>query len=295
MNLRSCTLCPRRCGSNRESGKGFCGEGSKIRIARAALHFGEEPCISGTKGSGTVFFSGCALRCRFCQNAKISHEGFGAEVEEERLGRIFLELQEQGAHNLNLVTPSHFAPQIAAALKTVRNQLKIPIVFNGSGYESPEILQEFNGLVDIYLTDLKYFDSTKSMRYSAAEDYFAVASQAIQEMFRQVGPCRFSRDGLLQRGLLIRHLILPGCKEDSINLIRWVANHFSPEEIRISLMRQYAPCGDLSDCPEINRTLFTMEYDAVLREARKLDFLGYGQGRGCDNFDCTPSFDLTGI
>lgn len=295
MDLKVCTLCPRRCGANRETGRGFCGESSKIRIARAALHFGEEPCISGTKGSGTVFFSGCALRCRFCQNAKISHQGFGTEISEERLGEIFLELQNQGAHNINLVTPSHFAPQIASALRAVRNQLKIPIVFNGSGYESPEILQEFNGLTDVYLTDLKYFDPEKSQRYSGAADYFAVASEAIKEMFRQVGPCRFSADGLLERGVVIRHLVLPGAKADSIKLLNWIASSFSTAEIRVSLMRQYAPCGDLSNCPELNRSLFSVEYEAVLREAQKLGILGYGQGRGCDNFDFTPTFDLTGI
>lgn len=295
MDLRHCTLCPRRCGADRTRGRGLCGVGDSIRIARAALHFGEEPCITGDRGSGTVFFSGCALKCKFCQNAPISHGTFGEEISEERLSEIFLELQEQGAENINLVTPSHFAPMVANALRSVKNLLKIPVVCNCSGYESPAILSCFEGLVDVYLPDLKYYSAERSERYSVAGDYFTVASEALIEMYRQTGDCVFSERGILQKGLLIRHLVLPAGKEDTANLLRWIAANFPGNAVRISLMRQYAPCGDLSGCPEINRKLFTVEYNACLKLAAELGLDGYSQGRDSDNFKMTPIFDLTGV
>lgn len=295
MDLQHCTLCPRKCGADRSQTLGFCGGGDKIRIARAALHFGEEPCITGARGSGTVFFSGCILRCRFCQNYRISQENFGEIVSESRLAEIFLELQEKGAENINLVTPSHFAPMIATALSSVKEKLSIPVVCNCSGYESKEILNCFDGLVDVYLPDLKYYSPDRSLRYSGAKDYFAVASAALKKMFRQTGACSFSEDGILKKGLLIRHLVLPGGKKDTVELFRWLAETFPKEDIRISVMRQYTPCGDLSDCPELNRKLFSAEYDAVLREIPPLGLLGYMQGLQCDNFTMTPEFDLTGV
>lgn len=295
LDLHHCTLCPRSCGADRVAGMGACGCTDSIRIARAALHFGEEPCISGERGSGTVFFSGCALRCRFCQNAPISRSTVGEDVSISRLSEIFLELQERGAENINLVTPSHVAPLVADALRGVKSRLVIPVVCNCGGYESEEILRCFEGLVDVYLSDLKYYSPRLSARYSDAPDYFAVASRALPEMFRQTGPCRFDDRGMMTRGLLIRHLVLPSCKEDSIALLRWIAKAFPLSDIRVSLMRQYTPCGDLTDCPELNRTLFSMEYQAVLREAQRLDVVGYEQGRGCDNLSMTPSFDLTGV
>lgn len=295
MDLHHCTLCPRRCGVDRTIEPGFCGGGAKIRIARASLHFGEEPCITGKSGSGTVFFSGCALRCKFCQNELISHGRFGEDVTKKRLSEIFLELQQQSAENINLVTPSHFAPMIADAIKAVKNELQIPIVCNCGGYESMEILKCFEGLVDVYLPDLKYYSSERSMRYSDAKDYFDVASSALQEMYRQVGECAFSSDGILRKGLLIRHLVLPGGKDDSKALLRWISQTFPKETVRISLMRQYTPGGNLSDCPELNRKLFSVEYSSVLHTARELGLLGYMQGRNCDNFSMTPIFDLTGV
>ncbi len=295
MNLHHCTLCPRRCGADRTTSLGVCGGGDTIRIARAALHFGEEPCITGKNGSGTIFFSGCSLRCKFCQNDPISQKQFGEDVSESRLSEIFLELQEQGAENINLVTPSHYAPMIANSLKAVKNQLKIPVVCNCGGYESAEILQCFDGLVDVYLSDLKYFSPKLSARYSGADDYFAVASVALQEMYRQTGPCIDSSQGMLQKGLLIRHLVLPGAKDDSKALLRWISRSFPTKSIRISLMRQYTPRGDLSDCPELNRKLFSMEYSSVLRTVSELELIGYMQGRDCDNFSMTPIFDLTGV
>lgn len=295
MNLHHCTLCPRRCGVDRTVSAGICGGRDTIRIARAALHFGEEPCITGASGSGTIFFSGCALRCRFCQNYPISRDIVGEDISPGRLSEIFLELQAKGAENINLVTPSHFAPFVADALHSVRKDITVPVVCNCGGYESLEILQMFDGLVDVYLPDLKYFSSEKSLKYSGAEDYFEAASVALKEMFRQTGPCVFSEQGILQKGLLIRHLILPGGREDSIAILHWITKTFPKHSVRVSLMRQYTPWGDLSDCPEINRSLFSLEYSAVLRAARDLDIFGYAQGRGSDNFTMTPSFDLTGV
>jgi len=295
VDLSHCTLCPRRCGADRRSASGFCGGGDALRIARAALHFGEEPCISGAHGSGTVFFSGCALQCRFCQNSPISRGKVGETVSEDRLSEIFLELQAQGAHNINLVTPSHYAPWVARALRAVKAQLRIPVVCNCGGYESFEILDCFDGLVDVYMPDLKYFSPERSARYSGVPDYFQVASIVLPEMFRRTGPCRFGSDGMLQRGLLIRHLVLPTGKEDSVSLLRWIADTFPLPEIRVSLMRQYTPCGDLSGCPEMKRVLFSMEYDAVLRAAAELGIEGFRQGRGCNTLQMTPPFDLTGV
>ncbi len=294
MDMKHCTLCPRRCGADRTERPGFCGGGESIRIARAALHFGEEPCITGKKGSGTVFFSGCALRCKFCQNGVISRDFAGVEISEERLCEIFWELQEQGAENINLVTPSHFAPQVAAALRRSKLHLHIPVVCNCGGYESAEILAYFDGLVDIYLPDLKYFSPQRSLRYSGAKDYFEVAYRALVEMYRQVGGCSFSEDGMLQKGLLIRHLVLPGGKEDSKQLLRWVSQTF-PKDVWVSLMRQYTPCGDLSDLPEINRKLLSVEYSSVLSFAQDLGLNGFQQGRDCDNLRMTPTFDFTGV
>lgn len=295
MDYSNCTLCPRRCGADRSRALGVCGASDRLRIARAALHFGEEPCISGSRGSGTVFFSGCTLRCVFCQNAPISCGGFGEDISVGRLSEIFLELQEQGAHNINLVTPSHFAPSVASALRTAKPLLHIPVVCNCGGYESSEILEEFDGLIDVYLPDLKYFSSKKSLRYSLAKDYFSVASKALVEMYRQVGACRFSEDGIMVSGLLIRHLVLPDGKKDSVSLLDWIAQTFPLDQIRVSLMRQYAPCGDLSAYPELQRTLFSVEYGAVLRHAHALGVVGYEQGRGCDNLNMTPQFDLSGV
>ena len=295
MDYSHCRLCPRRCGANRNEGRGRCGADSHLRIARAALHFGEEPCISGTRGSGTVFFSGCPLGCVFCQNREISHGGRGEIISQDRLSEIFLELQALGAHNINLVTPSHYAPIVAAALKAVRPQLSVPVVCNCGGYESEEILAYFDGLVDVYLPDLKYYASDRSLRYSDVADYFRVAEKALKEMFRQTGPCRFSDDGMLERGLLIRHLVLPAGKEDSKKLLQWISDTFPAEEIRVSLMRQYTPCGDLSSCPELGRTLYSVEYSSVLRFAESLGLPGYQQGKGCETLKMTPAFDFTGV
>lgn len=295
MNETHCTLCPRKCGADRTVRTGFCGTADTVRVARAALHFGEEPCISGTRGSGTVFFSGCALKCRYCQNAPIRDGRIGKDVSSERLSQIFLELIDLGAHNINLVTPSHFAPYVAHSLRQVKDRITVPIVCNCSGYESQEILREFDGLVDVYLTDFKYFDPLRAKRYSAAEDYPAVAKNAILEMYRQTGSCRFDTDGMIQNGVMIRHLVLPNGKRDAESVLRWIAQNFAPQDVRISLMRQYTPCGDLSETPEINRSVFSVEYEHAVRIANQLGLIGFLQGHGCNTMEMTPDFDLTGV
>ena len=235
-----CSLCPRRCGALRTGteGGGFCGMPALPVVARAALHFWEEPCISGTRGSGTVFFSGCNLGCVFCQNGSISHGRFGRPVTIPRLREIFQELIAQGAHNINLVTPTHFAPAIREALEA---PLAVPVVWNSGGYELPEALRTLEGKVQIYLPDLKYADSALAARYSGAADYFETATAAIREMFRQVGRCVWDADGMLQRGVIIRHLLLPGALENTKAVLDWIAGTFPAGSVLVSLMSQYTP------------------------------------------------------
>ena len=234
-----CTLCPRRCGAERTEteGHGFCGMPAGLRVARAALHLWEEPPLSGTRGSGTVFFSGCTLRCCYCQNREISAGGFGRAVTTGRLREIFEELIAQGAHNINLVTPTHFLPWILPALEP---KLPVPVVYNCGGYESVETLRLLEGKVDVYLPDLKYADAALAARLSAAPDYFPAATAAIREMFRQTGPYVMA-DGLLKRGVMIRHLVLRGVGDSCRRCIDWVAQAFSPGQVRFSRRRQYTP------------------------------------------------------
>ena len=225
--MEKCTLCPRNCFVNRKLGeKGICGQSSTLKVARAALHFWEEPCISGEKGSGAVFFSGCALHCVFCQNQEIANGSVGKEISKERLSEIFLELQEKGANNINLVTPGHFVPQIVPAIERARNQgLNLPIVYNTSSYENVDTIRKLEGIVDIYLPDFKYMSSSLSEKYSHAPDYSEVAKKVVAEMVRQTGAASFyEKEGqeLMQRGVIVRHLILPGCMEDSKNIIRYL-------------------------------------------------------------------------
>ena len=291
-----CTICPRRCGANRAAGRtGFCGAGAALKAARAALHFWEEPCISGTRGSGTVFFSGCTLKCCFCQNYPISAEGLGKEITVEHLAEIFLNLQAQGAHNINLVTPTHFADGIAEALRLARPELHIPVVYNTSGYEKVKTLQMLEGLVDIYMPDFKYMSPELSARYSAAPDYPAVATDALKEMFRQVGRPQFSPDGLLTRGVLVRHLVLPGCRADSLAVLRHLRTLFAPEDILLSLMSQYTP-EFVADAPDRNlhRRLTRFEYESVAALARGLDFRGFFQERSSASAAYTPDFTAGG-
>ena len=243
IRITNCRLCPRVCGADRTSGQGDCGGGNQVRVARAALHFWEEPCISGQNGSGTVFFSGCPLRCCFCQNGKISAGNFGKEISVNRLAEIFLMLQAQGAHNINLVNPTHYLPWVRDALQLAR--LRVPVVWNSGGYERAEALRAMEGLVDIYLPDLKYAGSVRAERYSGASDYWAAATKAIREMHRQTGKPVWDASGLLRKGVVIRHLVLPKGVQDAAAVLDWIAGTFLPGEVLVSLMSQYTPCGDL--------------------------------------------------
>ena len=291
----NCTLCPRRCNAPRRDGKnGLCGVPATAMVCRAAPHFGEEPCISGTCGSGAVFFAGCNLRCVFCQNRAISRGAAGEAVSVPRLREIFRSLRDQGVHNLNLVTPTHYSDVIAEALEGL--DLDIPVVWNCSGYESVETLRRLEGLVQIYMPDLKYADAALAARYSAAPDYPETALAAIEEMYRQTGPFVLDGEGILQRGLLIRHLILPGAPENTLRVIDAVEDHFPAEHILFSLMSQYTPMPGLEGFPELQRRITQAEYE---RCASYLDFSdishGYYQSPESATDEMIPAFDGTGV
>ncbi|HHV63330.1 MAG TPA: radical SAM protein [Firmicutes bacterium] len=295
--LSECRLCPRRCGADRNSGgMGFCRAGILPRVARAALHQWEEPCISGTRGSGTVFFSHCNMRCVFCQNHRISHGGFGKEVPTAELARAFLRLQAKGAHNINLVSPTPFILQIAEALSTARAEgLVIPVLYNTNAYELPEALRLLDGLVDVYLPDLKYASDELAIKYSAAPRYFEFATRAILEMLRQVGPPQFDEHGLVVRGLIVRHLVLPGQTGDSRRVLDWIRANL-PVEVYVSVMSQYTPMFRASRYPELNRRLTREEYDDVLDYFVSIGLEnGYMQEESSAQEDFVPDFDLTGL
>ena len=283
----NCELCPRRCGKR----PGFCGVGEEVKIARAALHLWEEPCISGGSGSGTVFFSGCTLGCIFCQNREISAGGFGQEISVARLREIFSELVAKGANNINLVSPTQFTPWILEALDP---PLPVPVVWNTGGYERVETLQALEGKVQIYLPDLKYVSPELSRRYSGAADYFDVASKAILEMFRQTGPWSMGDDGLLQRGVVIRHMMLPGCLADTKRVIDWVAEQFRPGDVLFSLMSQYTPMPGVP--AEIDRKVRAAEYRAAAQYMENCGITdGFLQDSTSAKEEYTPPFDLTGV
>ena len=287
-----CDLCPRRCHAERtaERGEGFCAMPAGPVVARAALHHWEEPVISGTRGSGTVFFSGCTLRCVFCQNHDISAKGFGRPVTVERLRQIFRELVAQGAHNINLVTPTHFAPWILEALE---EDPAVPVVWNTGGYERVETLRALESKVDIYLPDLKYADSALSAELSAAPDYFDAATAAITEMFRQTGPV-VVEDGLMKRGVVIRHLVLPGHLENTRRCIDWVARTFRPGEVLFSLMSQYTPQPGAEGL--LARHVTRGEYRAAVEYMENCGITeGFCQERTSAREEYTPPFDLTGV
>lgn len=294
--LKNCNLCPRDCGIDRTKSVGFCGATDKIKAARAALHFWEEPCISGTQGSGTVFFSGCNLACRYCQNYDISIGGAGREITIERLGEIFLELQDKGAHNINLVTPTPYIPQIKSAIDLVRDKMHIPFVANVGGYEKPETIKALKGYIDIFLTDVKYKSSEISKNYSKAPDYFKYATDALEEMIEICGKPKLDEKGIMQSGVIVRHLVLPGCRKDSIEILQNLADKFGTESFILSLMSQYTPNGHLQDYPEINRRTTAFEYNSVIDEALRLGFdNAYMQEKSSAKAEYTPPFDLTGI
>ena len=293
-----CELCPRKCRVDRSSARGFCGEGDKIRIARIAPHFFEEPPISGTNGSGTVFFSGCTLRCVYCQNKDISQtNALGKEYSKEELIEAIIKLQNEGVHNINLVTPTHFADKIADILYEMKKDglLSVPIVYNTSGYENIETLKQLDGLVDIYMPDLKYFSSELSKKYSCAPDYFDRTIEAIKEMIRQRGAYRYSsdkaRDGLLDSGVLIRHLVLPSHRKDSEEILEKLSAEIDPKLVLISIMSQYTPDFAL-DCEykNLHRRITSFEYEKVKEKAILLGFDGFMQARVSADSAYTPNF-----
>ena len=290
--MDGCILCPRQCGVDRTERTGYCGSGSLPKVARAAKHHWEEPCISGTEGSGTVFFSGCTLGCVFCQNREISRGGTGREVTVEHLADIFKRLEGQGVHNLNLVTPTHFTPQILQALEL--SKPTVPVVMNCGGYERVETLRQWEGKVQVYLPDLKYFSPELSAKYSAAPDYFAVASKAIMEMHRQQPQLVWEGD-LLKSGLIIRHLVLPGCMKDSLQILDFLDNHLPKDSFLLSLMSQYTPTENCKQFPEINRRVTTYEYRKVADRAAELGFSGFAQDRRSAKEEYTPPFNLEGV
>jgi len=292
----ACFLCPRRCGADREGGAaGVCGMTDQIKIARAAPHMWEEPPISGSRGSGTVFFSGCPLKCVFCQNRVLSADGYGKAVDGESLERIILRLAEQGVHNINLVTPTHFSDKLIPVLDKVRPKLNIPIVYNCGGYESVEALRRLEGLIDIYLPDFKYASGELAAKYSGAPDYPQVAAAALSEMHRQCGGAEFDDEGMMRRGVIVRHLVLPGCRRDSAAVLQKIAETVPVAEVKLSIMRQYTPeFVDAERFPELARRLTSFEYDFVVKEAARLGFDGFTQQKESATSAYTPDFDLTG-
>lgn len=290
-----CTLCGHQCGADRTEGElGFCSVGETAQLSKVMLHQWEEPCISGQNGSGAIFFAGCSLRCAYCQNWEISHMRKGKPVDVDRLRDIFDELADQGAHNLNLVNPTHFVPFIKKAFS--RYQKRIPVVYNTHGYDSLDALKMMEGIVDIYLPDLKYTYALPARRYSAAPDYYEVAKAAIDEMVRQVGPVQYDEKGLLKKGVLIRHLVLPGQVESAKSVIDYVADHFEKGTVLFSLMSQYIPSGSAMRYPEINRTLTQQEYDEVAQHLMNSPIDdGFMQELDSADQQYVPDFDLQGV
>lgn len=296
LDITCCQLCPHTCKVNRTVSTGFCSCTNEVKAARAALHLWEEPCISGTQGSGTVFFSGCTLKCCFCQNSQISCENFGKTLSVSQLSEIFLKLQEEGAHNLNLVTPTQYLPFIIEALDNIKKLLSIPVIYNCGGYERPEVISLLKDYVDIYMPDLKYYDASLSFSYSKAKDYFSFASKAIQKMIEQTGVPTFNKEGILQKGVLIRHLVLPGCKEDSMKLLEWLNETLPRNSFLLSLLSQYTPVYKAAKHPKINRRVTTYEYNKVLDKAISLGLTqGFMQERSSASSAYTPSFQLEGL
>lgn len=270
--------------------------GSNAVVARASLHKWEEPCISYKNGAGTVFFSGCNLHCCFCQNNVISNELFGKEVTDRELADIFLRLMEQGADNLDLVTPTHFVPNIINALDMVKHKLKIPVIYNCGGYELCETIALLDGYVDIYLPDIKYYSAEISAKYSCATDYFKRASEAVLTMIKQVGVLKYNDEGGLVKGTVIRHLVLPSHRHDSIEIMKWIAQNTSNDEVLVSIMNQYTPFDFVSDeHKELKRRVTKMEYNSVVNCAAELGINGFTQQRSAAAEEYVPDFDLSGV
>lgn len=290
--MPECMLCPRGCKVSRITDKGVCGVNDKIRVAKIGLHNWEEPCISYGKGSGTVFFSGCNLKCVFCQNNEISHVCAGKEITEQTLAEEILMLQYNGAVNINLVTPTHFADKIAKTLEIVKPKLKVPVIYNCGGYESVKTLNMLSGLVDVYLPDMKYKSSEYSTKYSACSDYFEKAAVALDFMVKDAGYPEFDENRHIKRGVIVRHLVIPSLYKDSIGILEYLASKYDVKKLGISIMSQYFPTDNCKSFPEINRYLTSLEYSKVVSKAKELGFeIGYIQDKSSANDKYVPCFD----
>ena len=285
-----CTLCPRKCNIDRKISRGVCGAPDEIIISKVMLHKWEEPCISGKNGSGAIFFSGCPLKCVYCQNKKISHSCVGNSISTEELAGIMLDLQSKGAHNINLVTPTHYIDKIADALSSIKGELRIPVVYNTSGYESVDSLSKIADHVSVFLTDIKYFSSEASHKYSRASDYYQVAKEAFGAMLKIAGAPKYNADGMMTRGVILRHLVLPSLRRDSIAIFEDIAKDFDTSSFVLSLMSQYTPdfCDD--SFPELKRRLTTFEYNSVLSRVCELGYSGYMQDFSSSTASYTPDF-----
>jgi putative pyruvate formate lyase activating enzyme len=291
-----CNLCPRNCNIDRSKQKGYCGQTDKIKVARASLHMWEEPCISGERGSGTVFFSGCGLRCVFCQNFDIAKGDTGKEITVERLAEIFCELKEKGAHNINLVTGDHFVPEIIKALDIAKtNGMDLPIVFNTSSYINKETIKMLENYVDIYLADFKYFDNETAKKYSNADNYLQVAKIAIEEMVSQKGTPLYDAEGVMTKGVIVRHLLMPGFLQESKAIIRYVYEEYG-ERVVLSIMNQYTPLKQVEKYPEINRKVSEYEYESLINYAISIGVKeAYVQEGETAEESFIPPFDLEGV
>lgn len=287
---KQCNICPRGCGVDRGSTVGICRSGSKAVVSRVSRHMYEEPAICGERGAGTVFFSGCNLGCVFCQNSVISRKSVGKEFDERELAELFLTVTSSRVSSLDLVTPTHFTPSVAAALALVKDKLSIPVVWNSGGYESIESLALLRGLVDIYLPDFKYYSSEISAKYSHAADYRERAEEALSFMYDMLGKAEFDKDGMMKKGIIVRHLVLPGQRKDSIACLRRLAEILPVADIRLSLMSQYTPDFYRGDDKNLLRRLTTFEYESVRAEALRLGFEGYMQAPSSATAEYTPDF-----
>ncbi len=292
--LEKCSICPHMCGINRNNGQvGRCKSNDKVKIALYSVHDFEEPCVSGENGSGTIFFSNCNMNCVFCQNYEISQQGKGKEITIERLAEIFLEQQNRNVNNINLVTPTSYVPQIIEAIKIARvNGLKIPIIYNTNGYENVETLKMLEGYIDIYLPDLKYAEDNLGLEYSKVKNYFEIATTAIKEMYRQVGSPKLNNDGIIEKGLIIRHLILPNNIENSKKVLKWIKENMN-KDVYVSVMAQYFPTYKAKQIRDINRKLTKEEYEKVENYLYDLDIEnGYIQELGEHEEEYVPKWDV---
>ena len=286
----SCNLCPRKCNIDRNTDTGWCKTGNEIKIAKVMLHHWEEPSISGERGSGAIFFSGCALKCVYCQNKDISHGGYGKTYTVHELAEQMLSLQDKGAHNINLVTPTHFSDKIRQALDLVKGRLTIPVVYNTSGYELDTEIEKMAGYVDVFLTDVKYFSQETAQKYSKASNYYSVAKNALSAMLKIAPECVFDEGGLLKKGVIVRHLVLPTQRKDSIAVLKDLSESFDVSAFRLSLMAQYTPEFCTDKYPELCRKITTFEYQSVVDTAISLGFDGYIQDKSASSVKYTPNF-----